>query len=191
MGAGLFLSLTHEPLRQFRGHIQIHHQRGLWQPQPAVFQVKEPVHKGLLLLRGQLGGLMDRVGGGVAVGQNQLSRLIVLPPVLPVGGKAVHREEHRGGVGVHVSRLLAQGALQIQFGRFGKGIAIAGKIDDAKIHALPGQTLAQQLDLGGFPGAVGTLEYDQFSLHFRFLFSAFTWTRNKGSFIIRPMRLGL
>ena len=132
---------------------------------------------------------MDGVGGGVPVGHHDAAFLIEPAPVLLVGGEAVHGVQHRRGVGVHVPGPVAQGSVEVEVRRFGKGVAIPGKVDLPICDAPLGQGLAQELCLGGLARSVRALEYDQFSVHLR-LFSCLTWIRNSGSFIIRPMRRG-
>ena len=133
---------------------------------------------------------MDGVGGGVAVRHHQTSRLIKRTPVLLIRGVAIHGVKQGCGVGVHIAGTLTQIAVQILLHHGGGGLAVPGKGDIFVGDVFPPQMLTQQPGLGGFAGTVGPFEYDQTSVHFRFPFSCRTWTRNSGSFIIRPMRFG-
>ena len=133
---------------------------------------------------------MDGVGGGVAVRYDQSSRFIKRAPVLLVGGVTVHSIEQRRRIGVHIAGMAAQVAVQILLDHGGRGLAVPGEGDIFIGDAFPLQMFAQQPGLGGLAGTVGPFEYDQPSAHFRFPFSCRTWTRNSGSFIIRPMRFG-
>ena len=184
------LPAAEHTLGEVRGHIQVDHQIRRGQAQPPVLQVKQPRHKLPPLPHLQLGGLVHGVGGGVAVGQDQRAVFIVLAPVLLVGGVAVHREQGGGGVGVHIAGAVPQHTGQIQPGRLGKGVAVAGEVDLPKEDPLLPQPLGHHMGLGGLAGAVGTLKNDQPAPHVRSLFSRATWTKNRGSFIIRPTRLG-
>ena len=133
---------------------------------------------------------MDGVGRGVAVRDHQPAGLIESAPVLLVGGIAIHGKHQGCRIGVHIAGMAAQMAVQILLDHGGGGLAVPGKSDVFIGDAFPLQMLAQQPGLGGFAGTVGPFEYDQPSAHFRFPFSCRTWTRNSGSFIIRPMRFG-
>ncbi len=190
MGAGGGLPPAHHLLRDLRGHVQVNHQVRLRQLQQPVFRVEEPVQKGLPLSLRQLGRLVDGVGGGVAVRHHQTARFIKWTPVLLVRSVAVHGKHQGCRIGVHIAGMAAQMAVQILLDHSGRGLSVPGKVDVLIGNILPFQMLAQQPGLGGLAGTVGPLEYDQPSAHFRFPFSCRTWTRNSGSFIIRPMRFG-
>ena len=189
LGAGLPLPPPQETVRRLGGHVQIQHQIRFRKPQTAVFQIKEPVQKGPPLPAGELGGLVDRVGGGVAVGNHHAAGLVEPAPVLLIRGKAVHGKHGGRGIGVDVAGLVPQSPPEITRHRLGKGIAVPGKINLPAGQALPPQMLQQELGLGGLAGAVRPLQYNQCSFHLR-RFSRCTWTRNRGSFIIRPARRG-
>ena len=190
LGTGGSLPPAEHLLGELRGKVQIHHKVRGRKAQTAVFQIKEPVEIFPPLPGRQLRRLVDSVGGGVAVCDHHATLLIKSPPLLFVRGKAVHGEKHRGGIGIHISRLAAQRPVKIQVRRLGKGIAVPGKIDLPEGDTLPLETLAHHAGLGRLSGTVGPLQHDQLSAHFRFPFSCRTWTRNSGSFIIRPARRG-
>ena len=90
MCPGGLLPLPQHFLRDFRWHIQIQHQIRLWQSQQPVFQIEQPVQKCLPLPLRQLGRLMHRVGGGIAVRDHQPAAFVKCAPVLLIGGIAVH-----------------------------------------------------------------------------------------------------
>ena len=86
-------------------------------------KIKQPAKKTLPLLRRQLGALVHRVGGGVAVGDQQAALAVVFAPVLLVGGVAVHRVKAGGRIGVYIVRVLAELPCQIHFYK-GAGVAL-------------------------------------------------------------------
>ena len=71
------------------GHIQIKHQVGPGQAQLGMLKIVQPAQKIRAFFGGALGPLMDGVGGGVSVGEDQSALLIVVPPVLLEGCVAV------------------------------------------------------------------------------------------------------
>lgn len=103
MGMGGLLPAAHHLLGQLRGEIQVQHSIRSRQTQLLILEVKEPVHKGPLLLRRKLGGLVNGVGGGIAVGDEQTALLIVAAPVLFIGGVAVYGVEGRSGIGIDIA----------------------------------------------------------------------------------------
>ena len=66
--------------------------------------IEQPVQKLLPLLRRELGALVHRVGGGVAVGNDHAALLVKAAPVGLVAGIAVHRKKAGGRIGVHIVR---------------------------------------------------------------------------------------
>ena len=132
---------------------------------------------------------MDGVGRGIAVRHHDAAGLVEPAPVLFVGSKAVYGKHGGSGAGVHVPGGSPQGAVQVQIGRLGKGVAVPGKVDLPAGNPPGLQAPQQQPRLGGLAGAVGALQNNQRSVHFR-PFSFRTWTKNKGSFIIRFARQG-
>ena len=132
---------------------------------------------------------MDGVGGGVAVSYNQSATLIEVAPVLLIGRIAVHGKKRRGGKSIHIAGVLPQIAIQVLLDHGGRGLSIPGEVDLPEGCPLLFEMAAQELGLGGLAGAVRSFKYDQFSAHF-FRFSCLTCTKKRGSFIMRPMRLG-
>ena len=165
MGMGGLLPAAHHLLGQLRGEIQVQHSIRSRQTQLLILEVKEPVHKGLLLLRRKLGGLVNGVGGGIAVGDEQTALLIVAAPVLFIGGVAVHGVEGRSGIGIDIAGLLAEGSAQIEPHQRRGFLLIPGEGQLAVGNAPPGQLLTQQLRLRSLAGTVGPLKYDELSLH--------------------------
>ncbi len=188
LGSGLRLSAPQQLLGQLRGQVQIDHQIRLRQFQPPVFQVKQPVQIRLPLGLRELCGLVDGVGGSVPVGQNQPAGGVYLPPVLLEGGVAVHGVEGGGGVGADVAGSGPQRAVEIEPCGLCEGVAVAWKVDLMEGDALRLESLGQQTGLGCLARAVRALKHNQFSAHDRL--SPAVWSRNRGSFIIRPNRLG-
>ena len=86
-------------------------------------KIKQPSEKTLPLLRRQLGALVHRVGGGVAVGNDDAAILVKTAPVLFVAGIAVHRIKAGGCIGVYIVRVLAELPCQIHFYK-GTGVAL-------------------------------------------------------------------
>ena len=71
-------------------------------------KIKQPAEKILPLLRWQLGALVHRVGGGIAVGNDDAAILVKTAPVFFVAGVAVHRVKAGGRIGVYIVRVLAE-----------------------------------------------------------------------------------
>ena len=132
---------------------------------------------------------MNRIGGGIAVCNNQSAGFVECAPILLVGCITVHRIEHGCRIGIDITGLFAQIAVQILLHHGSRWLTVPGKINLLIRDSLPIQMLAQQSGLGCLAGTVGSFEYNQLSTHFRF-FSCLTWTRNNGSFIMRPSRFG-
>ena len=183
--------------RLFRGHVQIDHQIRPGQAQLVVLELVQPAEKGLPLLRGTLGPLMDGVGGGVAVGQDEPAVLIVLAPHLAPGGVAVHSVEGGGGIGAYVLGVGAELPAQVHADEGGGGLVILGEHQPpiAPPHAV--QPVTQLFELGGLARAVGALEHDKLAVHAYaspFLSGRMRWpaafTRTRGSLAMRPMRFG-
>lgn len=72
-----------------------------------VFVILQPSEIGVPLFRGQLGHLVDRVGGGITRGQNQPPRFIVGCPESFVAGLPVHRIKRRCRIGIDCIRIAA------------------------------------------------------------------------------------
>ncbi len=132
---------------------------------------------------------MDGIGGGIAVGHHHAAGLVEPAPVLLIGGKAVDGEHDGGGTGVHVPGRSSERSVKVEIRGLGKGVSIPGKINLPAGDSPGLQAPQQQPRLGGLAGAVGALQDNQRSSHFR-PFSRCTWTRNRGSFIIRLARQG-
>ena len=165
MGVGGGFSMAQEGDGRAGGHIQVEYQVGLGQTQLAELELVEPPEEGVPFLRGQLGRLVDGVGGGVPVTEHQTALLVPVPPILPIGGVPVYSEEGGGGVGVHVPRSGAESAVQIQADEGGGFLLVAGEDHIAEGHLFPLQPLAQLLELSGFAGTVGPLDDDECALH--------------------------
>ena len=162
-----------------------------------MLKVVQPPEELPPLLRGAFHRLVDRVGGGIAVGEDQAAPLIVRPPHLFVGGIPVHRVKGGGGVGVDVLRVGSELPIEIHADQGGGGLAVLGKDQLLKFPSRLSDPLTQLLKLGGLAGAVRSLKDDQRSGHHRTPWrplpvtrrpAAFTSTR--GSLAMRPMRLG-
>ncbi len=131
---------------------------------------------------------MHGVRGRVAVSDQKAARLVIFAPVLLIGRVAVDRVEGRGRVGVHIARVRAERAAEVQLDERGGFFAVAREVELAAVDALALQPLEEQLALRRLAGAVRAFKYDQLPAHLRF--SPETWTRKSGSFIMRPIRDG-
>ena len=190
---GVPLPLAEHVHRPLRGHIQVEHQVRFRQAQPAIFKVKQPLEERRPLLRGDLAGLMNRVGGGVPVRQHQPPCLVVPLPYLLPGGIPVHRVEAGGRVGVHIAGLSPKLSVEIHPQQGGGLLLILGKHQPLKGNALVLCPAAQPGKLSGLARAIGALNDNQAPpLHGfpRFPFSRAASSRNRGSLAIRPSRLG-
>ena len=98
----------HQPLAHRRIHIQVNHRIRCRDPQQTIFKVKQPGQEPIPLLPGQLAALMHRIGSGVAVGNNNATIGIELPPIPLEGCKAIHRVKSGGGIGVHIRWIRAE-----------------------------------------------------------------------------------
>ena len=190
MLSGALLSLTAEGGGKFRRKIQINHKVGPGKAHQVIFEVKQPPKIVLTRPVRQLSRLVDGVGGSIAVCDHQPSRLVPVSPVLLVGGVAVHGVKRGGGIGVYVIGVRAKIPVQVHPNQHGGVLIVPGKGQLPYRPAPLLQGLHQELGLGGLAGAVSALKNNELSLHFRFPLSPVTWTRNRGSFIMRPMRLG-
>ena len=99
---GVSLPLAHHLFREVRGNIQVDGQIGAGESQLVVFKFVEPVQEFRLLFLGLLAGLVDGVGGGLAVGHDQSAVLIPLSPNFFIGCVAVYGEKGGGGIGIHI-----------------------------------------------------------------------------------------
>ena len=108
---------------------------------------------------------MHGVAGGVPVGDDQPPLPVPAAPVLLEGGVAVHGEKRGGGIGIDVGRVGAEGPAEIQPQQRRGLLLVPGKLQLAEGHAQAFQLPAQKRRLSGLSGAVGALEYDQFSAH--------------------------
>ena len=194
-GVGLALPAAQILHRLFCGHVQPEHQVWLRQLQLSVLKIRQPAEKRRLLLPRQLAPLMDGIGGGVPVGQDDPAAPVKLPPILLPGRVTVHGVEGGGRVGVHVAGMGAELSLEIHPQQHGRRFLIPGKHQPVKGLPLRFHTLAQPGKLGGFPRAVGALQHDELSrsLHATsppLSFQNTALTKKPGSLAMRPMRLG-
>ena len=103
-----------QPLCRTRLHVEEEYGVGDGQSEFVELEVIEPVEKGIALRRiPDLHGLMHHVRCGIAVGEDDRPRRIVLSPLHPIGGVAVNGKEGRGGVWIHLVRLCAEVAAQV------------------------------------------------------------------------------
>ena len=82
LGVGVALPLPEQGDGVVGGHIQIEDQIGAGQPHFMMLKIVQPAEKGLPLLGGAFDRLVDGVGRGVAVGEDQAAGLIKFPPHL-------------------------------------------------------------------------------------------------------------
>lgn len=97
-----------------RGHIQVKHQIGPRQLHLVKLKLVEPPEKALPLRSVELGRLMHRVGRGIPIAEHQPAGLIPLAPILPVGGKAIHRVKRGSRIGIHIAGRSPERPLQVQ-----------------------------------------------------------------------------
>ena len=94
----------HQPLADRRVHLQVDDAVRCGQAQQMELVIEQPVQKLLPLLRRELGALVHRVGGGVAVSNDHAALLVKAAPIGLVAGIAVHRKKAGGRIGVHIVR---------------------------------------------------------------------------------------
>jgi len=107
---------------------------------------------------------MHRVGGGVAVGQNQAAAIIDIAPVAAEGGKAIHRIEGRGGIGVHILRPGTELPAEVHADQRGALLIVPGENDAVVIHAVFVHQGAETAVVGGFAAPVDALQHHQLAL---------------------------
>ena len=154
-----------QPLRDRRGHVQVHGEVRPGQTQPAVLEILQPGDEAVPPVPRQLRHLVDHVGRGVAVGQDQQAGAVGLPPFPAEARVAVHGEKGGGRVGVHVRRVAAELAVQVHPHRRGIRLLIMGELDPPERDAPRPQGLFQQGDLRGLAAAVEALQQDQPAAH--------------------------
>ena len=154
----------HQLLAHLRVHLQIDHGIRLRDAHQAVFKVKQPLQVFIPLPLRQLAALVDGVGGGVAVGDDDAAVPVEFAPVPLEGGEPVHREEAGGGIGVHILRVMAEFTVQVHFHqrRGVGGVVREGDFPDGV--SLPGQIIRQKLRLGSFSAAVQPFDDNEFSV---------------------------
>ena len=188
--AGALLPLTAQRRGKFRRQVQIEDKIGPGQAHQIVFKVKEPPEIVPARPVRQLSRLVYGVGGGIPVRDHKPPLLVPLAPVLYIRRVPVHGVKRGGGIGVHSAGVCSKGPAQVHPHQHGGVLVVPGKGQLPHGMPPPLQRLHQKPGLGGLAGAVGPLEHDELSPHFLFPLSAAAWTRNSGSFTIRPMRRG-
>ena len=168
-GVGVAFPAAEVGYRQLNGHIQPEHQIGSGQTQITVLKLSQPAKEIIPRLDGHFGGLMDGIGGGIAVQHHQTAILIELSPVLLVTGVAVYGIEGGSGKGVDIGGAGAELTAQIHTHQSGGFFGILGVSAGAEFPACLLQSLAGEVELGGLAGAVRTLKYDQFTSHIHHL----------------------
>ena len=110
---------------------------------------------------------MDGIGSGVTVGEDKSPILINFAPVLPIRGKAIHRIEGGGRIGVHVPRTAAELPGQIHAYKGAAVLIISGKYNVIIVYIALFHSGAEAAVLGGFSAAVNALQHYQFTFaHF-------------------------
>ena len=163
-GVGVRLPLPHASAGGFQIHIQIDHQIRLRQAHLSKFKIHKPVEEGRQLLIRELASLMDGIRGGIAVRENEPAVFINPAPIVPIGGKAIHREKSRSRVSVHIPWLFPEGAAEVETDQRAALLLIARKYDVIIRNFVSFHSLAQEAVLRGLAAAVNALQNDQLSL---------------------------
>ena len=169
LGVALVLAALHPGQRGLQIHIQIDHQIGLGKAHLAVFQIGQPLEIRRQLLITELGALMDGVGSGVTVGNDQTAVFIGLSPVLPEGGKAVHRVKGGGGVGVHIVGMGAELPGEVHADQCAALLVIAGKHNVIIVYSVLFHSFTDAAVLGRFPAAVYPFKDDKLAFAQKFI----------------------
>ena len=160
LGVGILLPAAHHLFREVRGNVQIEGQVRAGQPQLVIFKVIQPLQKCLLGFRRLLAGLMDGVGCGVAVGNDESAIFIPVTPHLFIGCIAVYSVESGCGVSVDIGRAGTEFTSQIHPDQCRAGLCVLREYQLLKFMAFLFQTLRQQAELGGLAGTVGAFDND-------------------------------
>ena len=103
---------------------------------------------------------MNRVGGGISVGNDQSALTVIISPYFLEGGISVHRKEYGGCICVHIRRVYTEFPVQVHPDQGRTGLSVLGKNQLLKIPFFLFQTGSEQTELGGLAGAIRTLNND-------------------------------
>ena len=153
-----------------RRGLQIEHAVRRGDAEKVIFKVEQPVKVPLPLRLRELRALVDGVGGGISVGNDDAAVFIEFAPVFLERSIAIHCKESGRGIGIHVAGIRAEVAREIHFDERGGIGVIVRKGDLTHVLPLLTQTFKEQLRLRGLAAAVKTFDDNERSPgHVRFL----------------------
>ena len=145
-------------IRRARLHIEEEHGIRHRQPHLAELEIVEPVEICVpLRCVSDLHCLMHHIRGRIAVSEDNSTILVVLPPLHPIGGIAVHGKKSRGSIGIHIIRMRTEISAQIHAHKHGRIRLIVGKGNGHNAAPLPHKPLCEHACLRFLARAVPRL----------------------------------